>query len=114
MYKLLAAVSLVSVTFSGPLIVRAQASHNPADKSASIHAGEEVFLQRCFQCHSVLEGQAARLGPSLYNVSKGPHPKKTPAEIREILANGKGKMPPFKEILTQEDTDNLLAYLRSL
>jgi mono/diheme cytochrome c family protein len=114
MYKLLAAVSLVSLTFSAPLIVRGQASHKPADKSTSIHAGEEVFVQKCFQCHSVLEGQVVRMGPSLYHLSKGPHPKKTPTEIRKILTDGKGKMPPFKEILTQDDTDNLLAYLRSL
>jgi mono/diheme cytochrome c family protein len=112
MYKLLAAVSLVSVVFSTPPLVHSQTAHKAADKTASIHAGEEVFTQRCFQCHSVLEGQV-RLGPSLYHVSKGAHPK-TPAQMREILANGKGKMPPFKEILTQEDTDNLIAYLRSL
>ena len=114
MYKLLATVFLVSHAFSAPLIVRGQASHNPADKSASIHAGEELFIQKCFQCHTVLEGQGVRLGPSLYHLFRGPHPKKTSAEIREILANGKSKMPPFKEVLTQEDTDNLLAYLRSL
>jgi mono/diheme cytochrome c family protein len=114
MYKLLAVVSLVSVTFSAPLIVGGQASHKPADKSASSHAGEEIFVQKCFQCHSVLEGQVERLGPNLYHVSKSPHPKKTPTEIRKILADGKGKMPAFKDILTPEDTDNLLAYLRSL
>jgi mono/diheme cytochrome c family protein len=113
MHKLLVAVSLMSVTFCAAPLVRGQAAHKPADKSVNVHAGEDVFVQKCFQCHSVLEGQV-RLGPSLYHVAKGPRPKKTPTEIREIVTNGKGKMPPFKEILTQEDTDNLLAYLRSL
>jgi mono/diheme cytochrome c family protein len=113
MYKLFVAVSLASLALITPPPASSQAAHKPADTSAAVHAGEDVFTQKCFQCHSVLEGQV-RLGPSLYHVSKGPHPKKTQAEIREILANGKGKMPPFKEILTQEDTDNLLAYLRSL
>jgi mono/diheme cytochrome c family protein len=113
MYRLLAAVSLLSFALCVPSLVHSQAAAKPADKTASIHAGEEMFVQKCFQCHSVNEGQV-RLGPSLYHVAKGPHARKTPAQIREILANGKGKMPSFKETLTQEDTDNLIAYLRSL
>jgi mono/diheme cytochrome c family protein len=78
-----------------------------------VRAGEEIFVQKCFQCHSVLEGQV-RFGPSLYGEMKRPHPKKTAAEIRTILMNGKGKMPPFHDALTQDDTDRLLAYIESL
>jgi mono/diheme cytochrome c family protein len=83
------------------------------DAKPTAAAGEKVFLQRCFQCHSTAEGQV-KFGPSLYGELKPPHPKKTPAEIRTILKEGKGKMPSFKDILTQEDTDNLIAYIHSL
>jgi mono/diheme cytochrome c family protein len=55
-----------------------------------------------------------RFGPSLYGVLSKPHPRKTDAEVRGILKNGKGKMPSFKDVLSKEDTDNLLAYLHSL
>jgi mono/diheme cytochrome c family protein len=91
-----------------------QAQTSAAPKGAgSAHAGEEVFTKRCFQCHSVIEGQV-RFGPSLYGVMKGPHPRKTAPEIRTILKEGKNKMPSFNGMLTEEDTDNLLAYLHSL
>jgi mono/diheme cytochrome c family protein len=108
MFKAFAATLLAVGTLSFSPIAQAQ---HPAAGNA--HAGEEVFTKRCFQCHSVQEGQV-RFGPSLFGVMKGPHPRKTAPEIREILKNGKNKMPSFNGILTEEDTDNLLAYLHSL
>jgi mono/diheme cytochrome c family protein len=45
---------------------------------------------------------------------KKPHSKKSAMEIRAILKNGKGKMPSFSEKLSEEDTDALLAYIRTL
>lgn len=75
-------------------------------------AGEQIFLQRCFACHSTIQDQV-RSGPSLYGeMRKSPH-KKT-AEIKTIVLNGKGRMPPFKERLTAQDLDDLIAYIRSL
>ena len=109
-YAALLAVVLVSPSLSA----MGQAAHPAKTKeTGDAKAGEDTFMQRCFQCHSVAEGEV-RVGPSLYHVTKGPHPRKTPAGIHEILTNGKGRMPSFKEILTKEDTDNLIAYLKSL
>ena len=65
------------------------------------------------QCHSTNEGQVI-FGPSLYAEMKKPQGKKTAAEIRVILTEGKGKMPPFKDKLTAEETDKLIAYLHTL
>jgi quinoprotein glucose dehydrogenase len=81
--------------------------------TVNVHSGEEVFIKRCFQCHSVNEGQT-RFGPSLYAEMKGSHPKQTSSQIRSLLKNGKGKMPPFNGLLTEEDAANLMAYLRTL
>jgi mono/diheme cytochrome c family protein len=77
------------------------------------HAGQQVFTQNCFQCHSSNEGQV-RFGPSLYGEMKGTPPKKSATQIRGILSDGRGKMPSFKQKLTQEDVDNLIAYLHTL
>ncbi|WP_263383097.1 c-type cytochrome [Granulicella arctica] len=101
--------TLMTAALCTPLKSQAQ----PAAPAPTAHAGEAIFTQRCFQCHSVVEDQV-RFGPSLYHVMKAPHPRKTAAEIRVILKEGKGKMPSFKDILTPEDTDNILAYLHSL
>ena len=89
------------------------AQANPASKQQAVHAGQQVFTQHCFQCHSVLPDQV-RFGPSLHGLLKKPHPLKTEPEVRTILKNGLGKMPSFKDVLSKEETDNLLAYLHTL
>jgi cytochrome c2 len=109
MFKVFAATLLTIGAFCVSPMAQAQASKS----AGNAHAGEEVFTKRCFQCHSVQEGQV-RFGPSLFGVLKGPHPLKTAPEVREILKNGKNKMPSFNGILTEEDTNNLLAYLHTL
>jgi mono/diheme cytochrome c family protein len=87
---------------------------SPTQHSAlSVHDGEQVFIKRCLQCHSVNEGQT-RFGPSLYREMKGSHPKKTSSQIRVLIKAGKGKMPPLGELLTEEDTTNLMAYLQTI
>lgn len=104
------ALLIASVICSSPK-TQAQSS---ADKTATmVHAGQDIYTHRCLQCHSVNEGEV-RLGPSLYGEMKKPHPKKSTTEIRTILQNGKGKMPSFKDKLTKQDIDNLLAYLHTL
>jgi cytochrome c2 len=112
MFKVFAATFLTIGALCLAPIGQAQTSAASKGKG-NAHAGEEVFTKRCFQCHSVIEGQV-RFGPSLYGVMKGPHPRKTAPEVRKILKDGGVKMPPFNGILTEDDTDNLLAYLHTL
>jgi cytochrome c2 len=55
---------------------------------ANAHAGEQVFLQRCFQCHSVNPGEV-RIGPSLFHVMKGPKAvsaAQIPDDVNHIIA----------------------------
>jgi mono/diheme cytochrome c family protein len=96
-------------------VVFAVAAHaqTGASSRAAVQAGQQIFLQRCMQCHSTNEGQVM-IGPSLWGeMNKSPH-HKTAAEIRAQIHDGKGKMPAFKDILTKEDTDDLIAYIRTL
>ena len=110
--------SVVKLTFFLPLFlsglaVAAEAQANVASKQQAVHVGQQIFLQKCMQCHSFNPDQVL-FGPSLYReMSTSPH-KKTAAQIRKILKSGKGKMPAFGGTLTEKDVDDLLAYLRSL
>jgi mono/diheme cytochrome c family protein len=113
MHKMLFAVVLSVAAVGNSVWAQAKIDHVAPKGHANVQDGEAIFVKKCFQCHSVLEGQT-RLGPSLYREMKGSHPKRTATEVRGILKDGKGKMPSFSESLTREDTDNLLAYLRSL
>lgn len=93
--------------------VTAHAQAGQASRQHSIQAGQQIYLQRCMQCHSTNRDQVM-LGPSLYGeMTTSPH-RKTAAQIRQQLRDGKGKMPAFKDILTPADIDNLLAYIRTL
>ena len=103
--------SLLSLSLAIALPVSAQTG--AASKQEAVHAGQKVFTQRCFQCHSVIPDQV-RFGPSLHGVLSKPHPRKTDAQVRMILKNGKGKMPSFNDVLSKQETDDLLAYLHSL
>jgi mono/diheme cytochrome c family protein len=105
-------LGLTLAATAAPAAAPAQTA-GPAKDALAARAGQEVFNQRCFQCHSTVEAQV-RVGPSLYHVMAKPHPRKTPAEVRTLLLNGKDKMPSFKGILTAADTDNLIAYLHTL
>jgi mono/diheme cytochrome c family protein len=122
MPKLSAIVALFVI--SGTVALGASASYpaaaNPPAQTAAVssgdakaHAGEMLFQQKCVQCHAVLEGQYS-FGPNLHAEMKKPHPKKSAAEVRVIIKDGKGKMPAFADKLTQPDTDNLIAYMRTL
>jgi mono/diheme cytochrome c family protein len=91
------------------------AEQSPSSKAytpANVKAGNDVFLEKCFQCHSVNPGEV-RVGPSLFGVMKGPHAR-TAAQVRVQITDGKGKMPPFKDLLKPEQVDQLVAYLHSL
>jgi mono/diheme cytochrome c family protein len=105
----LLAVFLAASTVLSPPGLNAQAPK--MTKDAMVHAGQDLFAQKCMQCHSVIEGQAM-FGPSLYREMK--KPTGSAPNIRLVLKNGKGKMPSFQDKLTPEDTNNLLAYLHTL
>ena len=64
------------------------------------------------QCHSTNEGQVL-FGPSLWHETKKPG-KKTPAEIREIITNGKNKMPPLGSKFDDKQKDDIIAYVKTL
>jgi mono/diheme cytochrome c family protein len=108
---IMAAVFLIaSAVCTSP---RTQAQSSSEKNTAMVQAGQDIYIHKCLQCHSVHEGEI-RLGPSLYGEMKKPHPKKSATEVRTILENGKGKMPSFQDKLTKQDIDNLLAYLRTV
>lgn len=116
MLKIVMAAATVALV-AGGIVLGAPASQ--AQISAAhpvppqVRVGKETFEKTCMQCHATIDGQVS-FGPNLHGVLKAPHPRKTPAEVRVILKDGKGKMPALGEKLTKTDVDNLIAYLRTL
>lgn len=78
--------------------------------------GKEVYDQ-CGVCHSATTDEK-KMGPSLKGLFKKAKltngQKPTEANVRALIDKGKGTMPAFGDVLTAEEKDHLLAYLKTL
>lgn len=107
-----AGISAGFLAMPAPQAVAAEAAPKKAAKGGDAKAGQQLFNTTCMQCHSTNEGQVL-FGPSLYHETKKPG-KKTPAEIREIITNGKNKMPPLGSKFDEKQKDDIIAYVKTL
>jgi mono/diheme cytochrome c family protein len=76
-----------------------------------ITAGREIYLSECSHCHQP-EGQGY---DQVYPRLAG-NPIVTlhdPAPTIEIVMNGRGSMPPFRDELTVEERGQVISYIRS-
>ena len=87
-----------------------------ADKKGDAAKGKEVFEQ-CSVCHYATTDQK-KMGPSLKGLFKKPKlgngQKLTDENVLSFINKGKGSMPSFASVLSDEERANLLAYLKTL
>ena len=79
----------------------------PSDK-AKIEAGETVYNSYCAPCHGdnlVSSGQF----PNLRRLTAGDR-----AKFDGVVRNGRNQMPPWKGVLSDEQIDQIWAYIRSV
>jgi mono/diheme cytochrome c family protein len=75
-------------------------------------SGAQIFQKNCAACHSLLPGHAQR-GPSLRGYfARSPQPKIEQAQ--KAILDGGPFMPPFRERLSSEEIDVVIAYLKTL
>jgi cytochrome c len=78
--------------------------------------GKEVFEQ-CGVCHNA-DSEEKKMGPGLkglFQKEKLTNGKKpTEANIRTRVDEGGGGMPAYKDILSDQEKDDLIAYLKTL
>lgn len=67
---------------------------------------EEIYEKSCLQCHGA--NYEGGVGPEL----KGVGGKLSPDEIKEILKNGKGSMPP--NLVPEDKLDDMTKWLSEL
>ena len=71
--------------------------------------GEQIFIRTCNTCHP---GGGAGMGVSLINLQKD---FPDDVKLKAFLRKGKGMMPPQpKDVLNDQEMDNLISYLRAL
>ena len=86
------------------------------DKAGDVAKGKETFEQ-CAACHSP-DTDEKKMGPSLkglYKKAKMANGKAvTDANVKAVINAGGNGMPPYADLLTDEEKANVLAYLKTL
>lgn len=79
--------------------------------------GKEVFDSNCSVCHNA-DSEEKKMGPGLKGLFKHDKltngKKPTEANVRAKINEGGGGMPAYGDMLTAEEKDNLVAYLKTL
>ncbi len=85
-------------------------------QGADAAAGGKIFAEKCAICHSIADHET-KIGPPLKDTSKGKLPSGRNA-TREVLLkqinDGGAGMPVFRELLTSEEKENVIAYVMTL
>jgi cytochrome c2 len=87
-----------------------------AQKKGDADKGKEVF-QQCTPCHNA-DSTEKKMGPGLKGLfakDKLNNGKKvTEASVREQIDEGGNGMPAYKEMLSEDEKTDLIAYLKTL
>ena len=114
---LLAAIVSILIAFLSACDSEPRKSDAELGLNAQQASGRRVYDTRCADCHYAYSTHNLR-GPSLHGLFKKPFMKSgIPANnerVTDIILLGRAKMPAFQDKLTQQQFDNLMAYLHTL
>lgn len=85
-------------------------------QSSGSDKGAQVFKTKCAMCHGQDgKGQTA-MGKAnhLKDLASSDVQSVHDSDLKNIIENGKGKMPAYKGKLTDEQVEQVVAYLRTL
>ncbi|HLZ52255.1 MAG TPA: cytochrome c [Candidatus Acidoferrum sp.] len=86
--------------------------------TGSAAKGKEVFDQKCSICHFA-DSDAKKIGPGLKGISKRGtftvnNNKVTDENLKTWIENGDTLMPPFKDVLDEQQIKDIIAYVKTL
>jgi cytochrome c len=104
------------LVLAGGLVLGTLGIPAAAAAEADVAKGKEVFEQ-CSVCHNA-DNDEKKMGPSLKGLFKREKlvngKAVNDASVRGFVNQGGNGMPGYDELLTAEEKDNLMAYLKSL
>ena len=116
-FSLCLCVSVVSLMFAG-----CESERRKSDAELGLNpqqaAGRRVYDQYCDRCHEPYSSRGKN-GPSLKGIFKKQYMPISglPANddrVTEITKFGRSKMPGFGQVMTQQQIDDMLAYMHTL
>ncbi len=101
-------------TVSAALILAITCAGTASAQNAA--AGKDLFVPKCAVCHGADGAGKTAIGKSLKirDLRSAEVQKQSDADLKAIIAKGKGKMPAFESKLTGEQTDAIVACIREL
>jgi len=96
------------------LVILFQASSQAANAAAG--DGGEIFKAKCVACHGAdgVGNTAAGKAMKVRNLTSAEVQGQTDAQLYDIIAKGKGKMPGYEKPLGADKCKELVAYVRTL
>ena len=79
---------------------------------ASVDRGKEIYWNYCVSCHGEAGDMLKNMGIDFSNPDFWAG--KSDEEIEDVIENGKGDMPPWKNTLSSDDIDYVILYMKSL
>jgi mono/diheme cytochrome c family protein len=79
-------------------------------------SGATIFKSKCQLCHGVGGAGNTTLGKQLQAANLGSKDvqKKTDAELRKVVHDGNGNMPPFADQLSADEINQVIKFVRTL
>jgi cytochrome c len=89
-----------------------------ASSKGSATKGKDIFDQKCGICHFA-DSDAKKIGPGLKGLNKRGtftvnNNKVTDETLKTWIENGDSLMPPFKDVLDEQQIKDVIAYVRTL
>ncbi|MCW5983021.1 MAG: cytochrome c [Bryobacteraceae bacterium] len=108
MFKSTAQVCVLGVALASPGLLRA---------AGDAAQGKEVFEQQCSVCHEA-DSEEKKMGPGLKGLFKRDKmtngKKPTLENVTQVVKDGGNGMPAYSEILSKEEIDHVIEYLKTL
>ena len=107
-------VGLVSGLLFGTV---AQGQAKPKAQSGDVAGGKILFARHCAGCHGPEgggDGYKFLRGPDPANLTLPSIKKKSDAELFRTIHDGKPNMPPWEARLSEKESRDVLAYVRTL
>ena len=116
--RLLVLVSLFSFLLFSACDIQRRKSDAELGLNAEQSAGRKIYDSLCDRCHEAYSTRGKK-GPSLNGMFKHQYLSLSglPANderVTDIIRNGRKDMPAYSQRLNEQETQELLAYLRTL
>ncbi len=107
----------IIATTCAAVVIAAGMTAFAAPPAGDAEKGKAVFEDNCAVCHNA-DSDEKKMGPGLKGLTKKAKLKNgkapTDANIKAIINAGGNGMPAYSDMLSDEERDNVLAYLKTL